>query len=65
MSAEKFEEFPIIFGDFMKVGASRSDRIYEELVNMKKVPLVLSEVSHTASLCMTEKDTCMCMCMLL
>ncbi len=46
MSAEKFEESPIIFGDFIKVGASQSDRIYEELVNMKKVPLVLSEVSN-------------------
>ncbi len=45
MSAEKFEESPIIFGDFMKVGASQSDRIYEELVNMKKVPMILSEVS--------------------
>lgn len=45
ISAEKFEESPIIFGDFMKVGASQTDRIYEELTNLKKVSSVLSEVS--------------------
>lgn len=44
-SAEKFEESPIIFGDYLKMGASQSDRIYEELVDMKKVASVLSEVS--------------------
>ena len=42
---EKFEESPIIFGDYMKPGASRSDRVYEELVDMKKVFNVLEEVS--------------------
>ena len=44
VSAEKFEESPIIFGDYLKMGASQSDRIYEELVDMKKVASVLSEV---------------------
>lgn len=44
MSAEKFEESPIIFGDYLKMGASQSDRIYEELVDMKKVANILSEV---------------------
>lgn len=44
ISAEKFEESPIIFGDYMKMGASQSDRIYEELVDMKKVANILSEV---------------------
>lgn len=29
----------------MKVGASQSDRIYEELTNMKKVTSILTEVS--------------------
>lgn len=53
VSAEKFEESPIIFGDFMKVGASQSDRIYEELINMKKVPVVLSEVSIHHLVCYT------------
>ena len=45
VSAEKFEESPIIFGDFMKMGADPADRIYEELTDMKKVFNVLSEVS--------------------
>ena len=49
MSAEKFEEVPIIFGDFLKVGAAQSDRMYEELVNMKKVGAVLNEVSGTCT----------------
>lgn len=42
--ADKFEDSPIIFGDFIKIGASESDRLYEELVDMKKVKYVLSEV---------------------
>ena len=44
ISAEKFEESPIIFGDYMKMGASQADRIYEELVDMKKVANILTEV---------------------
>jgi len=43
MSAEKFEESPIVFGDFMKMGADQADRIYEELTDMKKVSNILSE----------------------
>ena len=42
--AEKFESDPIIFGDFMKVGAAKSDRIYEDITDMKKLHNVLSEV---------------------
>ena len=49
VSAEKFEESPIIFGDFMKMGADPADRIYEELTDMKKVFNVLSEVSFLPS----------------
>lgn len=49
VSAEKFEESPIIFGDYLKMGASQSDRIYEELVDMKKVASVLSEVCPSQS----------------
>ena len=41
---EKFESDPIIFGDFMKVGAAKSDRIYEDITDMKKLHSVLSEV---------------------
>jgi len=46
MSAEKFEESPIVFGDFMKMGTDQADRIYEELTDMKKVSNILSEVSQ-------------------
>ena len=46
MSAEKFESSPIIFGDYIKVGADASDRLYEELVDMKKVENVLNEVKR-------------------
>lgn len=44
MSVEKFESSPIIFGDFIKVGADPSDRLYEELADMKKISNVLNEV---------------------
>ena len=44
MSAEKFESDPIIFGDFIKMGADASDRLYEELIDMRKVVNVLNEV---------------------
>ena len=38
------EASPIVFGDFMKIGAPKSDRVYEELSNIKKVVSVLTEV---------------------
>ena len=44
LSAEKFEESPIIFGDFIKIGAADADKMYEELTNMKKLASVLDEV---------------------
>ena len=44
ISPKTFEESPIIFGDFIKIGATGSDRIYEELTDMKKLFAVLSEV---------------------
>ncbi|XP_065911794.1 dynein axonemal heavy chain 6-like [Dysidea avara] len=40
---EKFETEPIIFGDFMKMGAPKSDRIYEEITDKKKLNHMLSE----------------------
>ena len=33
----------MIFGDYMKIGASDADRLYEE-INLKKVTNILSEV---------------------
>ena len=44
VSPEHFEESPIIFGDFIKIGATDSDKMYEDLVDMKKLYTVLSEV---------------------
>jgi len=35
---------PIIFGDFIKVGAARDDRVYEELSNIDKVKNSLGDV---------------------
>jgi len=35
---------PIIFGDYIKVGAAREDRVYEELSNMDKVKNSLGDV---------------------
>jgi len=50
MSAEKFQESPIIFGDFMKMGADQADRIYEALTDMKKVSNISTWVSTYPSL---------------
>lgn len=40
---ESFVKTPILFGDFMKVGAEKQDRIYEELTNIDKVRTVLHD----------------------
>lgn len=40
-----FIENPIIFGDFMKIGAEKSDRLYEELTDMTKLKNILQDVS--------------------
>ncbi|XP_065178852.1 dynein axonemal heavy chain 6-like [Sycon ciliatum] len=42
-AAEKFETQPIIFGDFLKVGAPAADRLYEDLIDMKKLETVLND----------------------
>ena len=44
---EIFEKHPIIFGDFIKMGAPKQDRLYEEFTDMKKLNNVLTEV-HTS-----------------
>ena len=35
---------PILFGDFIKVGADKEDKIYEDLTNIDKVKQVLGDV---------------------
>jgi len=44
---KSFETDPIIFGDYIKVGAEKADRVYEDLSNIEKVKAVLGEVSST------------------
>ena len=39
-----FETNPILFGDFMKMGADPADRIYEELADVSKVKSLLADV---------------------
>ncbi|XP_056136504.1 dynein axonemal heavy chain 6 [Lampris incognitus] len=38
-----FSNNPIIFGDFIKVGAGKTDRVYEDLTDMDKIQAVLQE----------------------
>ncbi|XP_019373751.1 PREDICTED: dynein heavy chain 6, axonemal [Gavialis gangeticus] len=40
---EYFLNKPIIFGDFLKFGADKADRIYEDLTNMEKIVTVLQD----------------------
>ncbi|XP_030047949.1 dynein axonemal heavy chain 6 [Microcaecilia unicolor] len=40
---EYFVTKPIIFGDFMKIGADKTDRIYEDLVDVEKIRSVLQD----------------------
>ena len=42
--AETFEKKPIIFGDFMKMGADTKDRVYEDIQSMEKLIKVLNDV---------------------
>ena len=43
--ARSFVSNPIIFGNFMKVGAASEDKIYEDINDLKKLKNVLSDVS--------------------
>lgn len=44
MEPTTFETNPILFGDFMKMGADPADRIYEELADVSKVKSLLTDV---------------------
>ena len=41
--AETFEKKPIIYGDFMRIGAEGKDRVYEDIQNMEKLEKVLAD----------------------
>ena len=45
IEAASFRTDPIIFGDFIKVGADKADRVYEELSELPKVKQALADVS--------------------
>lgn len=49
MSAEALENKPIIFGDFMKMGADPADRIYEDLTDLNKLKNILNDVSRDST----------------
>ncbi|KAL4640265.1 dynein heavy chain 6, axonemal [Arapaima gigas] len=38
-----FVDKPIIFGDFIKIGANKADRIYEDLTDLEKIRSVLQD----------------------
>ncbi|XP_047430741.1 dynein axonemal heavy chain 6 [Mugil cephalus] len=43
LEASYFVTQPIIFGDFIKVGAEKEDRLYEDLTDMNKIQTVLQD----------------------
>ncbi|XP_055873384.1 dynein axonemal heavy chain 6-like isoform X2 [Biomphalaria glabrata] len=43
VEAESFVTKPILFGNFMKIGAPESDKMYEEMTDMVKVNTVLTD----------------------
>ena len=45
MEPTSFATNPIIFGDFMKMGADKEDKYYEDIANMDKLRNVLQDVS--------------------
>ena len=49
LEAKLFAEKPIIFGDFMKMGAEKSERLYEEITDYEKLKSVFGDVTFSAS----------------
>jgi len=45
IAAESFVTKPILFGDYLKMGQEKQDRLYEELADYKKLENVLQDVS--------------------
>lgn len=46
IAPDSFITKPILFGDFIKMGQERADRLYEEFSDHKKLGNVLQDVSH-------------------
>jgi dynein heavy chain len=45
-----FVQKPIIFGDFMKVGAPKNERLYEEITDMNKIRNILQDYQEDYNL---------------
>ena len=45
MEPEMFIDNPILFGDFLKMGADKADKMYEELNDPVKLRTILNDVS--------------------
>ena len=45
MEPEMFIDNPILFGDFLKMGADKADKMYEELNDFAKLRTILNDVS--------------------
>uniref|UniRef100_A0A4X2L0J5 Dynein axonemal heavy chain 6 n=1 Tax=Vombatus ursinus TaxID=29139 RepID=A0A4X2L0J5_VOMUR len=52
---EYFINKPVIFGDFIKIGVEKSDRLYEDLVDMNKIASVLQDYLDDYNI-MTSKE---------
>ncbi|XP_029367943.1 dynein heavy chain 6, axonemal [Echeneis naucrates] len=50
-----FETQPIIFGDFIKVGTEREDRVYEDLTDMSKIQTVLQDYLDDYNMTFSKK----------
>jgi len=61
LEAESLATNPIIFGDFIKVGAAREDRVYEELNNIDKVKISLNDVGFTLSAYLPDRFHRICL----
>ncbi|XP_074141707.1 dynein axonemal heavy chain 6 isoform X2 [Sminthopsis crassicaudata] len=52
---DHFINKPVIFGDFIKIGVERADRLYEDLVDMNKIASVLQDYLDDYNI-MTSKE---------
>ncbi|ESN90843.1 hypothetical protein HELRODRAFT_194633 [Helobdella robusta] len=60
MTEQDFETQSIIFGDFIKIGLPKEERVYDDLTNNDKIKSVLKDVSFF-SVCVCEY-VCECVC---
>ncbi|XP_022090689.1 dynein heavy chain 6, axonemal-like isoform X2 [Acanthaster planci] len=52
---ESFIKKPIIFGDFMKMGADESDRLYEDIMDLNKLKNVLQDYLDDCNLASSKE----------